>query len=138
MKKSPRTVSLIDASADGFFQNLDIDFLQERTDGAVIKYEVKTDTQAHRTGNIVWERTTSGHVGCLEKSQADYILYYLSETKTMLGFNPARVRKLTRTNRYRLTKMGDNATGWLLPIAELKEMGIIKEIKEATDGLGGS
>lgn len=128
--KSSRTRGFIDVRNDIYFQNLDIDFLVERSDGRILKYEVKTDTQAHRTGNIVYEKTTSGNVGCLEKSHADFILYYLSESDEMYIFELSKLKSYISENseRLRFVPMGDAATGYLVKIEELCKEKVLKKL----------
>lgn len=128
LSSSHQTKSILDVRKDPYFQNLDIDFLVEKYSGIVIKYEVKTDRQAHKTGNIAFEKTTSGNIGCLEKSHADYILYYLSETQIMYGFWLSAIRKYIRTIKPRIIEMGDAATGYLLKITELEQKKLITRI----------
>ena len=129
--KSPKTISVIDCSNDKFFQKLDIDLLVETTDGLVLKYEIKTDTMANITGNLVWEDTTSGNIGCFEKTRADYMLYYLLETDELFGFWIKSMRKYVHNNKRYLkkVKMGDNATGYLINIEDLISKKLIKEIR---------
>lgn len=126
---SSHTRGFADARSDPYFQNLDIDYLVSRDDGKIVKYEVKTDTMAHRTGNIAFEMTTSGNVGCLAKSHADYILYYLSETNQMYFFNLETMKDyISSHTELEEVKMGDYATGFLLKINELKDRNILKEV----------
>lgn len=128
--RSSRTRGFIDVRNDSYFQNLDIDFLVERNDGRILKYEVKTDTQAHKTGNIVYEKTTSGNVGCLEKSHADFILYYLSENDEMYIFELCKLKAYISNNlgRLRTVPMGDAATGYLLKIEELCKEKVLQKL----------
>ena len=110
------------------FKNIDIDFLAEKHSGIVIKYEVKTDRKAHETGNIVFEKTTSGHIGCLEKSHADYILYFLSQTKELYGFWLDDIRQYIKKTNPNVIDMGDAATGYLLKISDLERNKVIKKV----------
>lgn len=126
LSKSPQNKTVLDARKDPYFQDRDIDFLAEKYSGIVIKYEVKTDRQAHKTGNIAFEETTCGNIGCLAKSEADYILYYLLETHTMYGFWLNDVKDYITDNKPKLYEMGDAATGYLLKISDLKKQGIVK------------
>ena len=82
----PSTDNVMDVSKSWWFQQFDIDFIQIDKNGSVNKIEVKTDRMADKTGNMVYEiysdrRTCSQ--GCFEKTQADYILYYLINTKVL-------------------------------------------------------
>lgn len=128
LSKSPQNKAVLDVRKDPYFQELDIDFLAKKHSGIIIKYEVKTDRQAHKTGNIVFEKTTSGNIGCLEKSHADYILYYLSETKTMYGFWLDDIRRYIKETNPKIINMGDAATGYLLSIFVLKNKNILKTV----------
>ena len=92
----PSTDSVVNVSNDTWFQQFDIDFIQVDGNGGVNKIEVKTDRLADKTGNMVYEywsdrRTFS--VGCFEKTQADYIFYYLINTKVLYIFNTQELRE---------------------------------------------
>lgn len=108
-----------DCSDDKYFQGKDIDILALTKDGRIAKYEVKTDRQAHETGNIVWEQRTSGNIGCFAKTESDYIMYYLVGDGRLYCFNTAKMRQFVHDRRQKLVKMGDNAEGYLLNIMEL-------------------
>ena len=127
----PSTDSLIDVSNDKWFQQFDIDFIQIDGDGGVNKIEVKTDRLADKTGNMVYEywsdrRTFS--VGCFEKTQADYIFYYLINTKVLYIFNTQELREWVHKRKDKLwqTCMGDFALGYVIPLNDLKDI-YIKE-----------
>ena len=127
----PSTDSLIDVSNDKWFQQFDIDFIQIDGDGGVNKIEVKTDRLADKTGNMVYEywsdrRTFS--VGCFEKTQADYIFYYLINTKVLYIFNTQELREWVHKRKDKLwqTCMGDFALGYIIPLNDLKDI-YIKE-----------
>lgn len=129
LESSTKVKAIIDCSDDKFFQNQDIDYLVERTDGRVLKCEVKTDRMAHRTGNIAWEKTTCGHVGCLEKTSADIVFYYLQENEKMYIFIPSAIKKYIKRTQPNEIKMGDGATGYLLKIRDLLSERLIREIR---------
>lgn len=129
LESSAKIKSVINCTKATWCQEKDIDFLAEMQDGRVIRYEVKTDRQAHETGNLVYERTTSGHIGCLEKTEADYICYYLSENGRLYGFWTEDMRRYIERRHPRTFKMGDNATGYLLNIEWLLRERIIRRIK---------
>lgn len=128
LKNSSQNKTVMDVRNDPYFQDLDIDFLAEKNSGIVIKYEVKTDRKAHETKNLVYEKTTSGNIGCLEKSHADYILYYLVETDKMYGFWLHDLKAFITRNNPKLYSMGDNATGYLLSIPSLIAEGILRPV----------
>lgn len=107
---------VIDCSNDKYFQQKDIDVLALVNDGHIAKYEVKTDRKAHETGNIAFELTTNGNIGCLAKTEADYVMYYIEGNGKLYCFNARQMRRYLRHNRFKLYRMGDNAEGYLLNI----------------------
>ena len=127
----PSTDSVVNVSNDTWFQQFDIDFIQVDGNGDVNKIEVKTDRLADKTGNMVYEywsdrRTFS--IGCFEKTQADYIFYYLINTKVLYIFNTQELRKWIYKRKDKLwqTCMGDFAIGYVIPLNDLKDI-YIKE-----------
>lgn len=128
LESSNKVKSVLDCTKDKYFQQFDIDYLAEQDNGRVLKCEVKTDRLAHLSGNIVWEKSTSGHPGCLEKTIADIVFYYLSVSKTMYIFTPATLKKYIELKQPKEIEMGDYATGYLLSIGELLELKLIREV----------
>lgn len=108
-----------DCSVDKYFQERDIDLLGIASDGHIAKYEVKTDRMAHETGNLVFEVKTSGNVGCLAKTEADYVMYYVEGNDKVFCFNAEQMRRYLKRNNFKLYRMGDNAEGYLLNINQL-------------------
>lgn len=119
LESSGKFESVWDCSDDKYFQSKDIDILALTKDGHIAKYEVKTDRQAHETGNIVWEQKTSGNIGCFAKTESDYILYYLVGNGKLYCFKTTSMRQFVKEHKTRLIRMGDNAEGYLLNIMEL-------------------
>ena len=127
----PSTDNVMDVSKSWWFQQFDIDFIQIDKNGSVNKIEVKTDRMADKTGNMVFEiysdrRTCSQ--GCFEKTQADYILYYLINTKVLYIFDTQELREWVHKHKNELwqTCMGDFALGYIIPLNDLKNI-YIKE-----------
>ena len=127
----PSTDNVMDVSKSWWFQQFDIDFIQIDKNGSVNKIEVKTDRMADKTGNMVYEiysdkRTCSQ--GCFEKTQADYILYYLINTKVLYIFDTQELREWVHKHKNELwqTCMGDFAIGYVIPFNDLKNI-YIKE-----------
>lgn len=110
---------VIDCSNDKYFQQKDIDVLALVNDGHIAKYEVKTDRKAHETGNIAFELRTNGNIGCLAKTEADFVMYYIEGNDRVYCFNAEQMRRYLRTKRFKLYRMGDNAEGYLLNINQL-------------------
>ena len=128
LESSGNVRNIIDCSADEYFQEKDIDFMTEMTNGKVIKYEVKTDTKAHETDNIVWEHTSSGDVGCLARCEADCIMYYLQGNGALYWFWTKEMRRYIEETKPRLIKMADKNTGYLLNIHKSLKKGILRRI----------
>lgn len=128
--KQPWVKSVVDVRDDKDFQEKDIDFLIEDKNRQFTPIEVKTDFQAHETGNIVYEVSTNNNIGCFEKTQAKYIMYYIPKSRVAHMINVIELRSYLHKVRPEEKKMGDNATGFLLPIKELVENGVIKRTYE--------
>ena len=130
LSKSPDVRSIVDVRQDEHFQELDIDFLVENFKRQFTPIEVKTDYKAHETGNIVYEVSTSGHLGCFEKTKARYIYYYIPASKVVYMIDVKDMRTYIHSLRPEEKKMGDNATGFLLPIRDLIDANVIKRTHE--------
>ena len=127
MIKNPKTRSVVDVRDDKFFRSIDVDFLWELLDRQFWWVEVKSDTMAHRTGNIVFELSTSGNVGCFQKTRARVIAYYIISAHKMIWIDVKEYKKFVESNKdnLRLMDMGDNAKGYLVPIESLKGSTVI-------------
>ena len=122
------TINLIDVSKDKWFQQFDIDFIQVTNDG-INKIEVKTDRIADRTGNMVYEIYSDKRfytLGCFEKTEADYIFYYLINTNILYIFNTQELREwvLEHQHNLKLVDMGDFALGYIIRLNDLKDISI--------------
>ena len=116
--------SVVDVRADKNFQEDDIDFLVENTKRQFAGVEVKTDYKAHETGNLVYELSTSGNVGCFDKTKAVYIAYYVPGDKTVYFLDVAALRKyIYNEARPNEVHMGDNATGLIIPLEDIRNHG---------------
>ena len=129
--KHKSTFKIVDVTKDKWFQQFDIDFLHIDIENNINKIEVKTDRLADKTGNMVYEywsdrRTYSA--GCFEKTQADYIFYYLINTRVLYIFKTQELREWVHKHKNDLwqTCMGDFAIGYVIPLNDLKEI-YIKE-----------
>lgn len=130
LNKYPKVRNVIDVRNDKRFQAEDVDFLVETTDRQFRYVEVKTDYMAHRTGNIAFEISSSGNPGCLQRTKADEVFYYLPETNTVHVLNVSKVRDYIDTYRLQERPMGDSAIGYLIPIDRLCEFGAVRTVKE--------
>lgn len=127
---NPNIRFVFDVRKDKNYQAMDIDFLVEKTDRQIFPLEVKTDMQAHTTGNIVYERSTSGHIGCFEKTQAHYIAYYIPGSQEVHMIRVKKLREYVDKTPLNEVRMGDNATGYLLSIEDLKKNKVIVKTYE--------
>ena len=124
--------SIVDVRDDRQFQEYDVDFLVEVRNRQFLWYEVKTDFKAHETGNIVYELSTAGHIGCFEKTKAQYIAYYVVHSEILYIISVKCLRQFVRfpVEPLQKVKMGDHAEGYKLPIADLIKYKVIKQIFE--------
>lgn len=128
LMKSRDVRSVVDVRQDKNFQEMDIDFLVENGERQFTPIEVKTDFKAQDTGNIVYEISTSGHLGCFEKTKARYIYYYVPGDKTAYMIDVKAMRTYIHEVRPEEKQMGDKSTGFLLPIRDLIDAKVIKRV----------
>ena len=123
------TKIIVNVTNDEWFQQFDIDFLQITKDNQINKIEVKTDRMADRTGNMVYEVYSDRRTytqGCFEKTESDYIFYYLINTNVLYIFNTQELRQWVSEHKsnLKLVNMGDFALGYIIPLYELKDLDI--------------
>ncbi len=118
-----------DVSDDKRYQERDVDFLVYTLTNQVYGVEVKTDFKAHETGNIYFESESNGNPGCLERTTADYIYYYVFHSKKLYAITTNKLKKLVNSGRYVTVKGGDNSKGYLINIDDLIRQGIATERK---------
>lgn len=133
LEKEKHIIQVVDVRDDKKFQVDDIDFLVYTDKHVIFPIEVKSDTMAHRTGNIAYEVYSNKHYctkGCLEKTKAKFVYYYLTETEILYNIDVQKLRNYVHTNfsENQLRNMGDCARGYLIKIKDLLEYGIIKQI----------
>lgn len=119
MINSPKTKSVLDVRKDAYFQEKDVDFLQQTIDGDINKVEVKSDRQAHETRNIVYEISSNGSAGCLQRSDADYLYYYFVGSGETYIITMKGLRWYINNTMVNSVRMGDGAEGYLLNIDDL-------------------
>jgi len=130
----PDTEFILDVRYIRGYQAHDIDFVMYTKKKKVIPIEVKTDTMAHRTGNIAYEVFSNKHwktEGCLEKTKAKFVFYYLIHTGELYYINVKRLRDHVNKNykgKRNMVAMGDAAEGYLIKITELISNRIAKKI----------
>ena len=120
--------NVVDVRDDKYFQSVDVDFLVEQTNRQYVWVEVKTDEQAYTTGNVFYEVTTSGNIGCFEKTKAAFILIHLPQTDDIYMLNVEKLRRYVEYGVFREVRGGDNSIGYLLKMEDLKKRGIMKRL----------
>ena len=134
LQKESNVEDVIDVRDNKLFQKYDVDFLVYTDRSIIVPIEVKSDTMAHRTGNIAYEVLSNKHYntkGCFEKTRARYIYYYLTKTKQLYQIDVIKLRSHVENNyknNKKLIPMGDNALGYLIKINELLKCNIMKEL----------
>lgn len=124
----------ISNSKRGIDEDVDLELVYK--DGHISTLEIKTDTMAHRTGNIAYEELSHKNPGCFARTTADHILYFLIETGEAYVLNPQKFRNLisnikrdfnlAQSMNIRATKMGQGASGYLVPISSIINTGIVE------------
>lgn len=120
---------VLDVSDDTRYRARDVDFLIQTIKGQVYEVEVKTDFRAHETGNIFFEIESHGKVGCLRKTTADYIYYYLFHNKKLYMIITEKLREYIDSKGvlFEAVPGGNDSKGYLIPIDELVKLKIATE-----------
>lgn len=77
LRKSPSVQKVVDMANNKMFFHKDVDFVIQKTDGKMIRAEIKTDT--YTSGNIYYETVSNEEYstdGCMKKTDCDYLFYY--------------------------------------------------------------
>ena len=125
LSKNPSIVQVLDVRHEPKFQKMDVDFIAITHTKNYVFVEVKTDEKAHESGNIVYEISSNGNLGCFARTDADYVYYYVRQTGDCHLINVRALRDYIDMNRLEVKKMGDGAQGFLIPIKTLISKGII-------------
>lgn len=126
LQKQPKVRNVIDVRDCIKHQEKDIDFLVETINRQFYSVEVKSDYKAHESGNMVYEFSSSGKLGCFERTEADFIFYFIPQNREVHMVNVKALRQYVRKTRPEERKMGDASTGFLLPIKDLIKNKVIK------------
>lgn len=114
----------------------DIDFEIVYADGHVSTAEIKTDTMAHRTGNLAYEKFSHRNPGCFARTKADHIIYLLDHTGEAFVLDPKKFRAFiaemeadqdkAKSLRVAWRKMGEGASGYLVPIKSILKTDVVE------------
>lgn len=129
LTNSKKTKLVVDVRSDPFFQRLDIDFLQLDINNRVNKIEVKTDRKGHETGNLFFETECNSKEGCLQRSEADYVYYYLVETKETWVIVLPRLKNWLKMQDFNEVIVDGKTKGYLLNFLDLEMNGIAVKMK---------
>lgn len=105
IKSLENVLYIEDVREDKVYQNKDIDIVVTLKNNTKVKVEIKTDT--YDTGNIFYETMScieTNSIGCIEKTQADLILYYFINTKELYIFDTKEYKKWFNNKKYNFTK----------------------------------
>lgn len=74
----------------------------------------------------IWSDIRIYSKGCFEKTEADYIFYYLINTNILYIFNTLELREWVKKHETKLkrTPMGDYALGYIIPFNDLKDISV--------------
>lgn len=125
--------NVIDVRDDEYFRKVDVDFLIETSGRQFVWLEVKTDSMAARTGNMAYEVLSNKNfntLGCLEKTAAGWIAYYVPDANKVYLMDAKKLRSHAHSGRYSEVSMGDQATGFLIPLRALYEAHVILKTYE--------
>jgi hypothetical protein len=127
-------------SREDIEQDMDVDLIIARPEGDYILLEVKGDR--YTTGNFFIElvsNTEKCSIGCILKTQADYILYYFIKTYTLYSLAVQGLKYWIKDNaRYYPIKTVQthlengsvyHTEGICVPITRLVTIGHAKELK---------
>ena len=116
---------VIDVRDDLFFQSVDVDFLVCDKNRQYTWLEVKTDYKTYETGNVIYELTTNGNPGCLEKTRASVIAFYVPQSGNIYLCKTDALRRCVRNNDYPLKEMGQCSKGYIVPLGDLERFGVV-------------
>ncbi len=98
--------------------------------------EIKTDTMAHRTGNLAYEKFSHRNPGCFARTKADHIIYLLDHTGEAFVLDPKKFRAFiaemeadqdkAKSLRVTWRKMGEGASGYLVPIKSILKTDVVE------------
>ena len=121
-----------DVRHDKRFQGWDVDFLILDKNLQVTWVEVKMDMKAYESGNFFYETESHGKIGCLEKTKADFIAFYVPQSGNIYMCDTQALRRCVSNHDYRLIDAGDESKGYLIPIGDLERYGVINRMIQTT------
>lgn len=148
--EQPETIEV--QPADEYQQRIqDIDLLWKRAYRGEANWktiEVKVDTQAHKTGNFVFETISNKQaktIGCFLKSEADYLYYLFAGAGVLwrmpfgvardwflreIKANPERFRIVEPSTPASNGRKGYTSEAYLIPVSALRR-GLEHDLRQA-------
>ncbi len=124
----------ISKTQKGIKDDIDVEIVY--SDGHTSTVEIKTDTMAHRTGNIAYEEFSHKNPGCFARTKAKHIVYLLYHTGKayVLDINKFRafIAEMKKNKEkasklgVRFSRMGEGASGYLVPIKSIIDTDIVE------------
>lgn len=96
-----------DVSQDRIYQEKDIDSIVHFVSGKKQTLEIKTDT--YKSPNLFYEVTSAietGSLGCLEKTEAERLMYYFVNLNLLYIFDMPKFRAWVNENKEMFDKKG--------------------------------
>lgn len=118
--------SVIDVREDKRFQEWDVDLLIEDEDRQFHGVEVKTDWKTYETGNVIYETESFGKVGCLERTKADYVAYFVPQSGNIYLCETNALRKCVKSGGYPAKPLAERNLGIIVPLGDLERFGVVK------------
>lgn len=121
-----------DVSKTPEFYEPDIDVILCTAPRNYIRLEIKTDTLTFKTGNVFFETKLASHAGWGLRSKADYIIYYLPQSKVFYAINLLALREYVESKNFEeivCKNKEDYSEGKRIPLQPLILLGIAKEYK---------
>lgn len=123
---------VIDVRDDKRFQEWDIDLLIIDSNRQYHGVEVKTDWKAYDTGNFFFETKSREKVGCLERSKADYVAFFVPQSGNIYVCGMKAIRRCLSNHDYRLIQAVDGNIGYILPIGDLERFNCVEKMIQTT------
>lgn len=116
---------VLDVREDKRFQDWDVDLLVKDSDMQVYMVEVKTDWMTFTTGNVIYEAESNGNTGCLERTRADVIAYFVPQSGNIYLLRSDKLRNLVRECGYPLVDMARTNRGYKVPLSDCERFGVL-------------
>lgn len=123
---------VIDVREDRRFQEWDVDLLIENDERQFFGIEVKTDWKTFETGNVIFETESFGKIGCLERTKADYVAFFVPQSGNIYLCDTKELKKCAKSGNYPTKPMGQETLGIIVPLGDLERFGVVKQTIRTT------